>query len=308
MSGRFEYKQFIATALLLTVEMLTVAGSYAQTVVRPAFEVASIKVNTECGKGLGRGGGQAPSPGRLNLECVTVRDLIQAAYDSFANGSTPKARRIPIVGGPNWMDSERYDLEAKAMGGVSLVQMAGPMLQVLLEDRFKLTLHRETREMPVYLLTIAKTGIKKGAFEEAVCVPQDLNRLGLPDPGPAAPSICDRQTIMRAGQNVALEIYGASMASLSEGLLSNRMDRPVIDKTGLTGRFDLHLEFVPDDSVPGFQGRGGVGEPGTSVSLADGAGPSIFTALQEQLGLKLSAATGPAEVIVVDHVERPSDN
>ena len=294
----------ITLAFMLTLPCAP--DSHAQSAaVRPAFEVASIKPGVNCGAGRV---GPPPSPGRLNMQCATLRDLIRVAYDTFANGPTPKARRIPILGGPSWLDSERFDIEASASGGASLVQMAGPMLQVLLEDRLNLTLHRETREMPVYLLTIAKTGVKKGAFKEVVCVPQDLNRLGLPAIGQAAPAICDRLMIMRAGPNVAVDIYGTSMASLSEGLLSSRLDRPVIDKTGLAGRFDLHLEFVPDDSVPGFRGRGGVGEPGTSVGLGDGAGPSIFTALPEQLGLKLSAATGRAEVIVVDHAEKPSAN
>jgi uncharacterized protein (TIGR03435 family) len=274
---------YIALPLVITAQSAPV---------RPGFEVASVKPAADCGNGRL---GSPPSPGRLNMQCATLRDLIRAAWDTFANGPNPQARRIPIQGGPGWVDSERYDIKASAAGGAFLVQMAGPMLQVLLEDRFNLAVHRETRELPVYLLTIAKTGLKQGAFKEVACVPQDLNRLGPPAPEQPAPNICDRVMMMKNGPNVAVDIYGTSMASLSEGVLSNRLDRPVIDKTGLIGRFDFHLEFLPD-------------EHGTPADPVDGAGPSIFTAVQEQLGLKLSPAKGPVEVIVVDHAEKPSPN
>jgi uncharacterized protein (TIGR03435 family) len=272
---------------------------------RSTFEVATVKLDRGCGN-VTRG--NPPSPGRLNMQCITLKDLIGTAYITFAHGPHPSARRPKILGGPSWIDSDRYEITAKAEDGAGLAQMAGPMLQVLLEERFKLTIHRETRELPIYTLTVAKGGLKPQALQEANCVPIDLNHLEPPAPGEPIPNFCDRQMFKRIGPNTLMDVYGASMTSFSDGLLSNRLDRPVIDKTGLAGRFDFHLEFAPDTAAPGLQRRGEPVDPGAPALPADTGGPSIFTALQEQLGLKLSADKGPVEVIVIDHVEKPAAN
>lgn len=219
---------------------------------------------------------------------MPLRQLIQAAYIGFANGPNPSSKRVQTSGGPGWIDSDLYDIIAKAEGEPPLDQMAGPMLQALLEDRFKLKMHRETREVPVYVLTPGKNGVKPGALKEAAsCVPIDLNH---PEPAPdqPMPNFCDRQVFSSDGPNRIVDSYGRSMESLAGGLLSNNLDRPVIDKTGITGRFDFRLEFARN--------------------MADNTGTSIFTALQEQLGLKLTPDKGPVEVLVIDHVEKPSDN
>jgi uncharacterized protein (TIGR03435 family) len=291
-------------ALLAVMGLCMGSQAHGQSpAIRPAFEVATVKLNTGCGSVIR---GTPPSPGRLNMQCITLKDLIGTAYITFANGPHPNARRPQILGGPSWIDSDRYEITGKAEDGAGLAQMAGPMLQVLLEDRFKLTTHRETRELPVYTLTVAKGGLKSQAFKETSCVPVDLNHLEPPAPGQPVPNFCDRQMFKRSGPNTSMDVYGASMTSLSDGLLSNMLDRPVIDKTGLARRFDFHLEYAPDSA--GLKGRGGVVDPGAPALSADTLGPSIFTALQEQLGLKLSADKGPVEVIVIDHVEKPSEN
>lgn len=277
-------------AVLVILEGPAAVRGLAQSAAqRPVFEVASVKASPHCDD---RRRGAPPSPGRLNIACTTPHDLIRMAYDTFANGPTPNARRPPIIGGPDWIDTERYDIAATAAGGAPLVQMAGLMLQGLLEDRFKLKIHREMREVPVYLLTIASSGLKASALRRATCVAQDLNEL-MAQHGAPPPNICGRQMFNMNGSNLVADFSAMSLEAFASGFLSGRVDRPVIDKTGLAGQFDFRIEFLRDS---------GATEP------ADGAGPSIFTAVQEQLGLKLSAGRGTIPVIVIDAAERPSEN
>jgi uncharacterized protein (TIGR03435 family) len=153
------------------------------------------------------------------------------------------------------------------------------MVQALLADRFQLKFHRETREIPVYVLTVAKSGHKMKVRTEG-------------DGG--APG-----SMLFRGAN--LPGRNTSIAMLAGGLQKVVLDRPILDKTGLSGRFDFDLAWRPDATQ--FGGRGG-----TLPAAADPDRPDIFTALQEQLGLKLDATRGPGEVIVVDKVEKPSDN
>ena len=280
----------LTMALLVILARAGVTRGLAQSAApRPVCEVASVKPALRCDSGRG---GAPPSPGRLNISCTTLRDLVRMAYDSFANGPTPNARRAPIVGGPAWIDSDRYDIAATAAGGASLVQMAGPMLQGLLEDRFKLRLHRETREVPVYLLSVANSGLKSNALKKSTCAAQDL--IDLVKHGDALPpNICGRQMFKMNGPNLIADFSAMSVEAFANGFLSSRMDRPVIDQTGLAGQFDFRIEFLPDSAAA---------EP------PDGAGPSIFTAVQEQLGLKLSAGRGTIQAIVIDAAERPAEN
>jgi uncharacterized protein (TIGR03435 family) len=243
----------------------------------------------------------------MTLECAELRDLILTAYGIYGNGSSDqRSFRMPVLGGPGWVDSDRYDIAAKAEGNPPRSEMYGPMLQALLEDRFQLKVHRETKEVPVYFLTTAKGGSKLRQARAGSCIASDINHPApVPAQGASNPRTCGSES---TGPEGTFDMYGATMADLSTQL-AIRLDRDVIDKTSLTGRFDIHLEVSRADLSPRFLAGRGTGEA-DSPPLANepGAGPSIFTALQQQLGLKLESGKGPAEVIVIDRVERPSSN
>jgi len=194
--------------------------------------------------------------------------------------------------------------------------MNGLMLQALIEDRFKLKLHHDTREVPVYALTVAKSGFKLRPVKEGNCIPIDSTK---PSDASkmqaaflarqAAPNFCGLAWIKGIdGRAVRLEMIAASLAELSD-YLGGVMDRPLIDKTGITGRFDFHLEFAPDETTPRLLHGGDDLDAASPAAFADdSAGPSVFTAVQQRLGLKLEPAKGPGEFLVIDHVERPSEN
>jgi uncharacterized protein (TIGR03435 family) len=172
------------------------------------------------------------------------------------------------------------------------------MLQALLEDRFGLKIHRETREVPVYALTVAKGGPKLRPFQEGSCTPFDLTKSF---PAPGDKPLCKLMMGSGTPQNRKDEGHGLSLDEFAKALImSNSLDRPVINKTGIAGTFDFHLEYALDDTSPLF--RRDPGDP------SDPGGPSIFTALQQQLGLKLEPAKGPGEFLVIDRVETPSAN
>jgi uncharacterized protein (TIGR03435 family) len=213
------------------------------------------------------------------------------AYGYFANGFSYTPKILQVSGAPGWSNSDRYDIEATAKGNPSQALMRGPMLQALLEDRFRLRFHGETREGAVYALTVAKGGIRMARMEEGSCTPVDLKQ---PPPVSANASLCGTETRKRNGQVLTVSVHGMSVGDLADGLLVELAGRTVIDKTGISGLFDLHIEFTPDQNAP--------------TSTDNTAGPSIFTALQEQLGLKLEPARGPVQLFVVDHVERPGGN
>jgi len=214
-----------------------------------------------------------------------------------------------ITGAPEWAHSEGFDIVAKADGDVSAGRML-LLLRTLLEDRFRLKVHREVREGPVYDLTVAKSGIKLQQWKEGSCFQLDsaaLSTVQQPVPGQVRPPMCDIRTGMN-GPNRTLTATGARIGVPNlNGVaippftfyLSQILNRTVIDKTGLTGMFDFHLEFTPDDVTPGITASGDASDP---------IGPSIFAALQEQLGLKLEAGRGPVELLVIDHVEKPAEN
>lgn len=267
--------------------------------------MASVKLNTNCDAG-GRSGG-ASSPGRIVLGCADLRDLILTAYGIYGNGpgSDPGSFRMQVVGGPAWMDSSRYDIVAKPAGNPPRSEMYGPMLQSLLEDRFKLKVHRETKSGRVYLLTVAKNGPKLSAAKDGACARLDIDH---PPPSDnAATPVCGKPNIKSGNELVALDIPGGTIADLCSQL-NLRMDREVIDRTGIAGRFDIHLEVTPADLRPKFVAGRSAEEQGQTGADDVDAGPSISTALQQQLGLKLQPGTGPVQVIVVDQIERPTDN
>jgi uncharacterized protein (TIGR03435 family) len=270
----------------------------------PAFEVASVKPGANCDSG-GPGG---TSPGRLNLSCISLRGLIRMAYSAFA-GEAMNARRVDVLGGPAWLDSDKYDLSAKAEDNATPAQMIGPMLQALLEERFKVRVHMEPRDTSVYALTVSKNNPRLQPSKAGSCTPMDLNNLSRTPsrPGEPAPRYCGGGGMRTNGMIWTADWYGVTMAEFAGRMISSYVDRPVIDKTGLSGPFDVHLEFVPDRAMSAGPVRlNGVDSP--ALSSADAAGPSIFTALQEQLGLRLSADKSPLDTIVVDHAEKPSPN
>jgi uncharacterized protein (TIGR03435 family) len=274
--------------LLLAFSISTLAAAQ-----QPKFEVAAInRCDTAFGGGAGgradQGGGLAPTPGRLRTNCQTVAALIQAAYAHFAGGRNNGPTAVPLSGGPSWVNSERYNINAKAEGNPSREVMNGPMLQKPLEDRLKLRIHRETKEVPVYALTVAKNGPKLHPFVDGSC-----------GEGKDGKPRCGFGGIRMAGVNLILETRKVGVTEFAKNVLSV-LDRPVVDKSGITGLFDFHLEFAPDETTPAL--------PRLKTSDDSASGPSIFTAMQEQLGLKLEPAKGPGEFLVIDSVERPSGN
>lgn len=272
----------------------TLGGQTQSRTVTPKFEVASVRpCKNDTGPGY-RGGRGISSPGRLDLVCQPLRVFLVRAYVYYRDGHLNLLQPLPeIQGAPDWID-DRYSITAKGEGSATDGMMNGPMLKTLLEDRFKLKIHRGTKEIPVYELTIAKGGLK-APRPAGTCTPLDWNT-PLPDQlqNQTQKQCIDRET--RRGPSVLVQLDAVSIAAFIKFFLS-RLDRPVIDKTGLTGLFDFHLEYAPDQA--------GVNGPATS---ADPEGSPIFTALQQQIGLKLTRAKGPGEFLVIDHVERPSAN
>jgi uncharacterized protein (TIGR03435 family) len=248
----------------------------------PGFEVASVKLNTS---GSDKAYVQA-LPGRLVMTNMALRRLILLAYS---------VQDYQISGDPRWIGSDHYDIQAKAAGDASVQQMEGPMLQALLEDRFKLVLHREVRQLPVYELTVAKGGVQLQRWKEGSCVPYAVDAPPKPAaPGEPRPVFCGFH-VGSEGLNRTLDGAGIGMPALAANLsrsYASALNRTVIDKTGLTGTFDLHLKWTIDDPI----------------SIDAAAGPSIVTAIQEQLGLKLESTRGGVEVLVIDRIEKPSAN
>jgi uncharacterized protein (TIGR03435 family) len=266
------------------------------------FEVASIK---ECAGDNSAGRSTPPprtSPGRLTLECRSVMQLIQEAYVLFADGRFNYIS-VPVRGGPSWLDSARYTINAKAEGDPGVETMMGPMLQKLLEDRFQLRIRRDTTQVQVYELTAARRGARLTRVEEGSCTPVKLDRdLAPRAPGQPRPDLCGTGGFSRKPPNATMNLHAMTLDDLAKKL-AIVLGRPVIDKTGMAGMFDFRLKFSPDEGTPGMPTQGGGQQPG-----ADDAAPSIFTALQEQLGLKLEQAKGPGESLMIDQLERPSEN
>lgn len=223
--------------------------------------------------------------------------MITAAYLRFADGRfTSQPRPEPITGGPSWANSDLYDVNAEADGAPPEEIMRGPMMQALLEDRFKLKIHRETATVPVYSLVQSGRGLKLRPFRDGSCVPRDQSKF---PPPPAAENDCHARG-RREGTMQIVDAQAMTVGEFARIFLNGALDRPVVDNTGITGKYDFHLEYGVDQSTPRFNAAG--------AAAGDPAGPSIFTAVQEELGLKLESAKGPGEVLVIDHVERPSEN
>jgi uncharacterized protein (TIGR03435 family) len=267
------------------------------------FDVASIRPCEGLSPGVRAGSGSL-SPGRMTLRCTTVADLIRTAYVMFANGRYNPYASAQTSGGPAWVSSARYNLNTEAEDNASAETMQGPMLQALLEDRFQLKIHRETREIPVYALTVAKGGSKLQPVEPGSCPAKmpSAETVALLQAGKALPKFCGST---RFGRKIA-DFHGMSVDEFSKNF-GRVLDRSVVDKTGIAGMFDFHLEFAPDQATPGLLPGGALRFTDTPSDDPPG-GPSIFTAIEEQLGLRLEPAKGPGEFLVIDHVERPSEN
>jgi uncharacterized protein (TIGR03435 family) len=294
----------LAVTFPIAIWMASLSGARAQSSdARPEFEVASIRQDTSCGSGAKAG--KIATPGKLDIECITLLNLIRTAYGAYASGSGLSYTRLQITGAPGWIDSDQYDVLAKANGNAAFAMMAGPMLQKLLEDRFKLQVHRETRELAVYTLRVDKGGLKLRSVAEESCKSSGL--IQGPAPDRKSTDFCGRMAMKRNGANLIIEAHGMSIADFSRGLLASRLDRPVIDKTGVLGRFDFHLEFNPSIVATGISSQDGT-DAAIETRPIENDGPSIFTAVREQLGLKLSPDKGAGEVLVIDHVDKPSAN
>jgi uncharacterized protein (TIGR03435 family) len=247
--------------------VLFTISAFGQAPAVQKFEVATIKLTDPNFGGILI---QFPG-GTLSLRGFTLTDLIGFTYDV-------DNRQVSNV--PKALDSERYDVVGKAEKPLTPASTeTKQMVQALLTERFQLKIHRETKEIPIYVMTVAKGGPKMKVRTEG-------------DGG--APT-----SLLFRGANVPGR--NATMGMLAGGLQKLVLDRPVVDKTGLTGRYDFDLSWRPDGTQ--FGGRGG-----TLPAASDPDRPDIFTALQEQLGVKLDAQKGPGEVIVVDSAEKPSDN
>jgi uncharacterized protein (TIGR03435 family) len=273
----------IPAAALLLCGAYGMGGQPAQP---PAFQVASVKPNTDTAfRGMGI---RAQPGGRLTAQNAPLLMLIQNAY---------AVQAYQVVGGPAWINSDGYDIEAKPEGTADRKQMWA-MLQTL-------TLHRDTRELPVYALTVIKSGLKQVPPREGGCV------VPAPDAPPRAPGAvappCGNVGVMMSPTGIRMEGSKVPMAELIR-TLAMVMGRPVLDRTGVTGEFEVRMEFTPDETTAGLPGSRGPGDPGGAPLPTDTSRPTISAALQEQLGLKLAPAKAPVEVLVIDHVERPTAN
>jgi uncharacterized protein (TIGR03435 family) len=278
-----------AAATLLAI---TAFALFAQPTARPKFEVASIKPSQEQ-----RFMSVRPLPGRLTAN-ATVRLLMQNVY---------AMQPFQIVGGPEWINSERWEIEAKADGNAGRAQIF-LMLQSLLEDRFHLKTHRETRELPVYALVAARSGLKLPPPREGSCASPATDaspewaggRIAPPGQGPPPLARCgDVKVILESG-GARMQGGRVAVPELIR-MLSMALGRAVVDKTGFTALFDVQLDFLPDETTAALP-------PPPPDALPEFKNPSILVALQEQLGLRLESTKGPVEVIVVDQVERPAAN
>ncbi len=219
----------------------------------------------------------------------TLKNIILAAY---------QIRDFQLLGGPGWINSDHYDIEGKVVGNPNLDQRR-LMVQTLLQDRFKLGLHRGIKQLPIFEMTLTKGGLKLQPLKEGGCLAIDPN-----NPAPAAGKT--RMDYCGYG-GFGRGMFEASSITMTDLAVSLSMlfGRTVVDKTGITGTFRIHLTFVPDQTTPS-QFTGPPVDAGNPAAVADG--PNVFTAIQEQLGLKLESGKGPVEVLMIDHVEKPSEN
>ena len=323
-------------AILGAALMVFAAGAaYGQAASEsPTFEAASVKLAAPSPMGMirvqMRGGPGTPDPGQITYSNVTLKNVLMNAY----------AVKGYQVSGPKWLESERFDIVAKIAPGATKEQFQ-KMLQNLLIERFKLALHRETKELPMYALVVGKGGPK---LKESVDDPATTAQGGPagsggpsasapPPPGsdgagpvrlkmgadgvPQLPPGMGKNGLMVMMMNGKAHLVGnrQQIGALTE-MLTNQLGRPVTDATELKANYDFTLDFTPDGMngpmgmmPPPPQHEGGPAGGATMASASDAGGPTIFTALQEQLGLKLEQRKGPVDLLVIDHLEKaPTEN
>jgi len=258
---------------LLSVVSSSFAQSPAKRPAFDAFEVATIKPADLDQKGRFI---RMQSVNRFYAKGFTLQALVAAAYSL-----SPRA----ISGGAPWTDSDRYDILASTPGDVQPnldEQMA--MLRKLLTDRFQLAFHREPKELPVFAITVAKAGSKlKPSAAPPGTLPELINVIYPEEKG---------------GVHVTLPARNATIVQFAAMMQRTVLDRPVVDQTGLSGTYDFDLEWTPDENQFG----------GSLPQSPESTKPSLFIAMQEQLGLRLEATRGPVRALVIDRVERPSEN
>lgn len=262
------------------------AGAFALAAQAPvAFEAASIKVNKTGEAGGGFGG----RPDRIVVTNYTLRDIIRNAYG---------LQRYQIVGGPEWLAQDRFDINAKAPEGAPQAQLL-TMMQTLLADRFRLRVHRDTRDVPMFALVVAREGRLGPKMQSAVfdCAAAAAARAR--GETPVIPPPVGERPVCGARANPGRMLVGGYAIPDFARNLGGFTGRPVIDRTGLTGTYDFELTWTPDEPPP----------PGAPLPpYYDPNGPSLLTAVQEQLGLRLDPTTGPVEVLVIDGAERPMED
>lgn len=255
---------------------------FAQPQPKLEFEVVSIKP----GSGDVHQVRMSMTPGRMSAKNVPTKMLLMQAFN---------VKDFQLTGGPAWMASTQWDIEAKMAtdddqpkGGPpnpaqqkAMAEKLRAMMQSMLVDRFKLKFHEDSKESPAYALVVGKNGPKLKKSES----------------GPEA------RSMMRMGHG-QLNASRTTMENFA-GQLANQVGRPVVDKTGLAGEYDIELEWTPD---PGRSGPFGQPPPGDAPPPVDANGPTIYTAVQEKLGLKLEATKAPVKMIVIDWIEKPSEN
>jgi uncharacterized protein (TIGR03435 family) len=262
----------------------------------PEFAAASIKPNRG---GTTFMGVRQLSHGRVVTENTPLRFLIGVAYKR-------KDAWFEIAGGPAWLDSDGYDITAKANGDATNEQMY-PLLQTLLRDRFRLKLRRETRELPVYNLEVGKSGLKLPNATSTECFAGVPGTQPPPRAGKPLLIPCGNIVVTLSPRGLTLRGSQTTTAILATSL-TGVLGRTVLDKTGIHGTLDVEVEFTPDETLAGIPRPGLPGALPTPPPSGDAAGPSLYSALKEQLGLTLASAKGPVTVMVVDHVERPTQN
>jgi uncharacterized protein (TIGR03435 family) len=275
MLKRFAHLTVLVASIVPTV-FAQQAPAAASTKV-PTFDVISVRPNKSDSHGITLG----YTPDGLRAVNIPILFLIKEAFGLNDD---------QLIGLPDWVHSEKYDVDAKvADADVSAIKSLAheqrrQMILQILADRFKFTYHRETRMLPEYSLVVAKGGSKLQEFQSGNDV------AGAPK---------------HAGQmkmsNGVITATGVPLEPLTR-LLSDRVGRPVLDKTGLTGNYDFTLQWADE----GHDGPARGPDPGAAASEL--SGPSIFTAVEEQLGLKLQSEKGPVQVVIVDHIEQPTQN
>jgi uncharacterized protein (TIGR03435 family) len=282
-----------------------VAAALAAAMMTPAaqtFDVASIKPNssrrgllTSLETLMFRDLGEMLPNGRLRLTAVPAHVLIQLAYD---------VKDFQVTGGSSWIAEDRYDIDATAGGQPTFEQMR-PLLRALLADRFKLTVRRETRTSRVYEMVPARGGLKITPTPPGGCF--DPRSPSGPPPVMFGPlTTCDglRRRILSAPPDRVdrIEAVAVRMSKLVDFVIED-VGRPVIDKTGIVDPFNFVLDFTPNVPASDYLGPAALRDPAAVASAVP-----IATALQEQLGIQLRLVDGPIEVIVIDRIERPSEN